>query len=489
MLYVWLSPIIVFLFLCATRFVPVLTAALLALLLSAVVIIGVGPQTVTAFAYMEMFIAGAWIALPAVMVILAGLYFTEVMATADTHSVESAVAPSVASRDLGTTCLFIGPFVETATGFGVGYVVAVSVVMRAGFGPAAALGLGAFSQCLVPWGALGIGTKISAALIAMPVEDIAWRVAIVIMPVLWIMVVFYWRIARSAGVEFSVSQRIEDFITIVILSVLLIGTSNFLPIELAGMTAIAPVLLYRLWRSAGLQLFSIKAIHKVIPYLLLFMLLAATKMVPDIKAYLSTPAWTPGQGAPMFAPLASPAIALIVAAVMTCFIHGQWQELSSSIAPALKKGLRASVLTILLVALAWIIVRSGIAEAFANAIRDSMGDFAVLVVPILGALGGYLTGSNTGAGSLSMPVAQSVSQSLDVLAWIAAASIMTGSVLTMLSPVRFAMGQAISGASDREAASVLRSLLPLAAMIIGIAILATLCANTLAIQLETVPRN
>lgn len=479
MLYVWLSPIFVFLFLCATRLVPALAAALLALLLSAVVVIAAGPETVTPFAFMEMFIGGAWIALPAVLVILAGLYFTEVMATANTHSVNTAVAPSAAARDLGTTCLFIGPFVETATGFGVGYVVAVSVVMRAGFGPVAALGLGAFSQCLVPWGALGIGTKISAALIAMPVEDIAWRVAIVIMPVLWIMIVFYWRIARSAGVAFSQSQRIEDAATIVILSVLLICTSKFLPIELAGMTAIAPVLLYRLWCSAGVQLFSIKAIQKIIPYLLLFVLLAVTKMVPVIKVYLSTPAWTPGQGAPLFAPLASPAIVLILAAVLSCLVQGHWRELSNSIAPTLVKGLRASVLTILLVALAWIIFRSGIADAFASAIRDSMDEFAVLVVPILGALGGYLTGSNTGAGSLSMPVAQSVSQSPGVLAWIAAASIMTGSVLTMLSPVRFAMGQAISGASDREAAGVLRSLLPFASMIIGISILASLCAEVL----------
>lgn len=479
MLYVWLSPIIVFLFLCATRVVPALVAALLALILSAVVVIAAGPVTVTAFAFIEMFIAGAWIALPAVLVILAGLYFTEVLATANTGSIKSAVAPSVAARDLGTTCLFVGPFVETATGFGVGYVVAVSVVMRAGFGPAAALGLGAFSQCLVPWGALGIGTKISAALIAMPVEDVTWRVAIVMMPVLWIMVFFYWRIARLAGVDFSLAQRIEDFATIVVLSVLLIFTSKFLPIELAGMTAIAPVLLYRLWRSAGLQLFSIKAIHNVIPYLLLFTLLAATKLVPDIKAYLSTPAWTPGQGAPLFAPLASPGIALIAAAVLSCLMLGQWRGLSSSIAPTLNKGLRASVLTVLLVALAWIIVRSGIAEAFASAIRDSMDDFAVLVVPILGALGGYLTGSNTGAGSLSMPVAQSVSQSRGVLAWIAAASIMTGSLLTMLSPVRFAMGQAISGASDREAASVFRSLLPFASMIIAISVIATLCAEIL----------
>jgi len=479
MLFIWLSPIILFLLLSVIRVVPAVTAALLALVLSAVTVIVVGPQEVTPVAFMQMLIAGAWIALPAVLVILAGLYFTEVLAASGMQSTNSTGLTGNAGRDLGTTCLFLGPFVETATGFGVGYVVAVVAVMRSGIGPVGALGLAGFSQCLVPWGALGIGTKISAALIAMSVEDITWRVAVVMMPVLWLMVFFYWRIARMAGQEFSVSQRIEDMATIGVLSVLLIYTSWIFPIELAGMTAIAPVLLYRLWRSAGRQLFSLESVKQAIPYLLLIALLAVTKMVPQIKGYLSTPAYTPGQGAPLFAPLASPAWSLIAATVLSCLMWGKWQGLSRSIGPTLKKGLRASVLTVLLVALAWIIVRSGIAEAFAQAIRAGMGELAVIVVPILGALGGYLTGSNTGASSLSMPVAQSVSQTAGLLAWIAAAAIMTGSLLTVLSPVRFAMGQAMSGASAREAVRAFRSLFPFALMAMGISVLVTLLSTHL----------
>ena len=55
-------------------------------------------------------------------------------------------------------------------------------------------------------------------------------------------------------------------------------------------------------------------------------------------------------------------------------------------------------------------VRSGIAQAFVLATRTALGDLAVLIVPMLGALGGYLTGSNTGAGGLAMPVAASLTQ-------------------------------------------------------------------------------
>ena len=74
MLLVWLSPIILFLILSATRYVPAMTAALLALTLSAFVV--VGPLAVTPLQFLSIFVAGAWIAVPAVAVILAGLYFT-----------------------------------------------------------------------------------------------------------------------------------------------------------------------------------------------------------------------------------------------------------------------------------------------------------------------------------------------------------------------------------------------------------------------------
>ncbi len=472
MLILWISPILLFLALIASRAVPALVAACLALALSAIIVIAAGPVAVTVPDYAMMLLAGAWIALPAVLVILAGLYFTEVLAAPQTTA-RTTLSP----RALGTTCLFVAPFVETATGFGVGYVVAVSAIIRAGIAPAIALALGAFSQSLVPWGALGIGTKISAAIAGVPVDDVAWRCALITAPILWIMVPVYWRIARGAGIGIERAQRIEDAATVATLSLLLVLTNTILPIELAGLAAIAPVLLYRLWRSEGAGLLSGPSLKRAIPYAILMALLAVTKMVPAVSAALATPAFTPGQGAPLFAPLASPAIPLILAAFLGCLGHRQWRGLTAAIAPTIAKGARACAMTILLVALAWIIVRSGIADAFAQAALDGLGPTAVLLVPVLGALGGYLTGSNTGAGSLAMPVALSVAQSPADLLWIAAATITAGSVFTAFSPVRFAMGQAIARADRSDTAQALRALAPLALSTIIICIAAIWLTN------------
>ncbi len=464
MLILWISPILLFLALIASRAVPALMAATLALALSAVIVIVAGPVAVSPKEYAAILLAGAWIALPAVLVILAGLYFTEVLAPPQTE------ATTLSPRALGTTCLFIAPFVETATGFGVGYVVAVTATMRAGIAPASALALGAFSQSLVPWGALGIGTKISAAIAGVPVDDLTWRIAFIIAPILLVMLPVYWRIAQGTGITIDRAQRIEDAAAVVALALLLIVTNAILPIELAGLAALAPVLLFRLWHSEGSALFTAASLRRGIPYAILMGLLAITKLIPDVLATLSAPAYTPGQGAPLFAPLASPAIPLILAAILGCFAHGHWRGLSSGIAPTFAKGARACAMTVLLVALAWVIVRSGIAEAFAQAARNSLGESAALLVPMLGALGGYLTGSNTGAGSLAMPVALSVARAPDALRWIAAAAIIAGSVFTAFSPVRFAMGQAIAGAGRDDTSKALRALAPFALATIAICV-------------------
>jgi lactate permease len=470
MLLLWVSPILAFMALSAARLVPALWAAALSLGLAACIVLFGGPVPTTAYDVAGMLIGGAWIALPAVLVILAGLYFTEVLEAASPKPAPDTAKQAVSARDLGTICLFIGPFVETATGFGVGYVVAVSAVLRAGIGPAGALGLGAFSQCLVPWGALGIGTKISASIASVPVDDLTWRIAILIAPVLSIMLLVYWRIAQASGVEINSAQRREDTITVTALAGLLIGTNFILPIELAGLTAIAPVLLYRQWRSHGNAVFRRPALRRAAPYAILLALLAVTKLIPSVRDFLSAHAYTPGSGAPLFAPFASPALALLLAAVLGCLSHGHWRGLQSGIAPTFQKGVRASVLTILLVALAWVIVRSGIAEAFAQALTQGLGSNAALVVPALGGLGGYLTGSNTGAGSLAMPVAQSITQTPLALLWIAGAAIMAGSVFTAFSPVRFAMGQAIAQTDSAATKLALRWLLPFGAGTLLIAI-------------------
>jgi len=454
----WLAPVMVFAALVAGRWVGVLPASLLSLALLLAVVLSVGPQLLTLGDVGLILIGGAWIALPAVLVILAGLFFTEVNAVAESGSAQPIAEPG---RRLGTTCLFAGPFVETATGFGVGYVVALRAVMGLRVGVAPAIALAALSQCLVPWGALGVGSRISAAIVDMPIEDISWRASVIMAPVMLLMGPVYWRIAAVSGHAVSTAQKLEDFICLIALGLLLILANLRLPIELAGMAALGPVLIFRFWREEGRAALTRRStIVTVAPYVALIVMLCIFRLVPIVTEALGTIRVTPVGGAPAFAPFLSPAIPLLaVSFAVVLFGERSGQRLGKSARQTLQKGWRACCLTIVLVAFAWLLVRSGITAAIVREIAV-FGPLTSVSVPLLGAFGGYLTGSNTGAGSLSMPVAAVFSVARGEVMWLAAAAIVSGSLMTAVSPVRVAMAQALAAASNRDIGAALRLLLP-----------------------------
>lgn len=461
MLFLWISPVVVFVALLWTRTIPALPASIVSLALAVVVGATLGPVQLGAIDVLHTLSGGAWIALPAVLVVLAGLFFTEV--TAPVSPGRSDGTERDRARRLGTTCLFAGPFIETATGFGVGFVVALRAILALGVPAGPALALAAFSQCLVPWGALGVGTRISAAIVGIPVADIGWRAALVAAPVLLAMVPLYWRVAAAGGVRVPLGQKLEDICLMAGLVALLATINHYLPLELAGMVAIGPWLALRLWMQAGRNAFSFTSLASAVPYLVLIGLLASTQLIPSVEAWLASPSLSPGHGAPLFAPLASPAWPLLLSALFAALVPGLSpggpRDLGSAAFRTWVKGWRAAALTIVLVTLAWFLVRSGIASALASELRSLTGEVAVVTVPLLGALGGYLTGSNTGAGGLSMPVATAFGDAPADLAWIAAAAIVAGSLMTALSPVRMTMGQGLAQASDRDVALALRLLL------------------------------
>ncbi|MEJ7717614.1 MAG: L-lactate permease [Thermoleophilaceae bacterium] len=60
--------------------------------------------------------------------------------------------------------LGVGPFFESVTGFGLAVVIGAPILLAAGFDPLRAAVLACWSQCAVPWGALGVGTTVGADL-------------------------------------------------------------------------------------------------------------------------------------------------------------------------------------------------------------------------------------------------------------------------------------------------------------------------------------
>jgi lactate permease len=471
MVLIWLFPFAAFVGLILLGRQP-LVAGLMGTAAAALVTWYSGPSHGDLPRILDAFLGGTWIALPAVLVILAGLAFA--------NSIERPVRQDQleersASR-VAEICLLTGPFMETATGFGVGYVVAMLGLRRLGLGNSHALALAAFSQSLVPWGALGIGTRISAAIAGVELAELGWRIAIIV-ALLWLALVpLFWRIAESAGFKPSRAEHIEWILLFALLMLLLIGANMVLPIELAALAALGTVMAIRFLRSHGLGGLDRSLLLRLLPFLLLIAALAATQMWPSLRAALSSPIWRPFESVPALAPLLSPAIPMLAIALVFAMVRGGKGILALLSTTALR-GWRASLLTFLLVGMAWIMVRGGIAASLMKVADDELGLWAAGVVPLAGAAGGYLTGSNTGAGALSMPLANALSLTVDARFLLISAAITAGSLMTAISPIRAAMGVALVNASLAETRAALGLLGPFAMVVIGLTMIIGIAAS------------
>ncbi|MFC5419837.1 hypothetical protein ACFPOB_09695 [Bosea eneae] len=475
MILIWLSPLILFLGLILSGR-SALTAGIFGTICAAIVAYLAGPNHPDAAAIARHFAAGAWIGLPATLVIVAGLAFSLSLEKAGGD--DGLVQPEHGS--LAEVCLLRGPFLETTTGFGVGYVVAVSGARKLGVDKAPALALATFSQILVPWGALGIGTRISADIAGVSLTALIWRIAVVTALLVALLLPLFWRLSRQAGLSPALADRLEWAGLIALLMALLVAANLTLPLELAAIAALAPVMLLRFLRVKGWAGVDRALLVRLAPYIALVVALALMRLLPAVHDRLEHPSFKPFADASAFAPLLSPALPLLIIALVVALRRGGAKQATALMKLTLQRAGRAALLTFLLVGMAWIMVGSGLAGGIGLAVSAVLGSWAAGIVPVAGALGGYLTGSNTGAGAVSMPLATALVPAGEARLLVIAAAVVAGSLLTAVSPVRVTMGQVLIKATTGETGQALRSLWPWFALVVGLTTVIALAAAQLA---------
>lgn len=475
MVLIWLSPLILFLGLILSG-CSALIAGTLGTICAALVAYVAGPSHPDAAAIIRHFAAGAWIGLPATLVIIAGLAFSLSLEKAS----DNAEPARPEHGALAEACLLRGPFLETSTGFGVGYVVAVSGARRLGVDKAPALALATFSQILVPWGALGIGTRISADIAGVSLAALIWRIAVMTALLGMVLLPLFWRLSRQAKLPAALADRLEWAGLIALLMALLVAANLTLPLELAAIAALAPVMLLRFLRVKGFAGLDRALLARLAPYIALVVALALMRLVPAIHDRLEHPSFKPFADASAFAPLLSPALPLIIIALVVAIRRGGAKQAAALMKLTLQRAGRAALLTFLLVGMAWIMVGSGLAGGIGLSVSGVLGSWSAGIVPVAGALGGYLTGSNTGAGAVSMPLATALVPAGEARLAVIAAAVVAGSLLTAVSPVRVTMGQVLIKATIAETGQALRALWPWFAVVVGLTTAIALAAAQLA---------
>jgi lactate permease len=426
---------------------------------------------------------GVWLAWLVIAVIVGGLFFWRCLealrGTQPAARSTEAAAPTSSDlvnrhRRLWFACFLLGPFAESVTGFGVGCIVALAYILGLGLRGLPALLLGLYSQILVPWGALAIGTTLGAALAAVPLADLGYGSAVLQAPMLALYLVLFWRLAAWAGGTPSMAQRLDDVLWTILLALTLIAANLLVEIEIAGAAA-AGVLLLARWLSderpdlAGLRATAVR----VWPYLLLVGLLLATRLVPPLRELLRGAfALQPVPGLPSYAPLYNPGTLLVVSGIVALLATpAPLRAAGRALGATVVSGWRPVLVTLLFVVMARLYGGSGMAAALADAMHGAAGNLALLGSPAFAAIAGFLTASSAAGNAMVMPLqsALALQSGIDGF-WLIALQNTVAANLTLLSPARVAMGVALMGATARES-EVYRQgwWLALPALLVGLA--------------------
>ncbi|MDP3417489.1 L-lactate permease [Falsiroseomonas sp.] len=346
----------------------------------------------------EETLRGAFLASKPIAVVIGGLLFHAAVSGQGAAPTDAPPEP----RRIFVACLLMGGFMESVTGFAVGAVFALSALRGMGLRGAPPAAMALLSLTLVPWGGLGPGTSLGAALTGLPAQDVAALTAWPNAAWLLLMGPVLWRLCAAAGVAVPGREKALQMGFLLAVSGILLASHALFPFEIAGILATGIPLLFALYRldppqgAAGWR----RAARSLAPYLLL------TGALLLARSWSGAPAWTPYADLPGF-PITHVSVVLwLVAGALLLRRAEPWTRARA----ALLRALRPAQAMLLYVVLARWMAGAGIAGALATAAAEGLGPAAPYAVPVLGLASGIVTGSNVGSNAALMPVQAALGQ-------------------------------------------------------------------------------
>lgn len=364
------------------------------------------------------------------LILLFGMLLARLLESAGSMSQISSWVESLSpGRPLGVALVVFGivPFAESVTGFGIGVTVGVPILHHLGCTLRQSAILGLLGLIAVPWGALGPGTTVAAALAGLDVDELglatAWINAIpVIIVAIAVVAIMRPSAASALGIigsgalmwagilaSSSVIGMAPSGIIGSLIVILLVGALFMIRKRATGLTRRlgVAVLPYGVL-TVGLLL--ARALHAALP-----------STVTQIIA--SPPFWL--------------AAACLIAAIT---VAGR-REVTVA---AVRSWIPIGVGTAAFMLMGWIMTTTGMSEAIGSLLPAGL----ILLTPWLNSIGAVLTGSNTGANSMFTGTLTAAAASSQVSALpVVAAGNAAGSLAALAAPPRVAMAVQIADAS------------------------------------------
>jgi lactate permease len=230
-------------------------------------------------------------------------------------------------------------------------------------------------------------------------------------------------------------------------------------------------------------------------YLILILITLGVQLIPGVKAWLggvqlqvqfpevstylgyTTPAG-PGRKFILFRHTG----VLLFYSVILAYLIYRWAGLyengsvSHILEGTIKRVMSSSVSIASMVAMAVVMQHSGMTDTLARGLAGLVGVFYPLVAPWIGALGAFMTGSNTNSNVVFSALQKRTAEILGYsLAIILAAQTAGAALASILAPTKVVVGASTAGMAGREG-DVLRKLIPYTLILVVIISILTITA-------------
>ncbi|WP_191577211.1 hypothetical protein [Achromobacter insolitus] len=452
-------------------------AAALGLLVALPIALLVAP---TPFALAHLAVAlerGLWIGWIITPYILGGLLFWQMAAQGGMSKGAAGGPPDAMRLDplarrrlLFFACFLVGPFAESATGFGVGMLGTVMLIRPLGLKPREIMVFALLSQALIPWGAMGSGTLLASAYARVPATQLALYSMVPVALLMGVWLALYWRTAARAALSAPAAELGREAGWMAASLALLTAATALLGPETALLAAYGPLIVLRFLadrrpdRGQALD-----AARRALPYIALIAWLVATRLVPglnrglaslaDLKPYADLPAWMPFLHAGSW---------LIAGAVAMAAWQRHPGALRAQARAAWMTGRHAVMSVFLFAMMAEVLAGAGISRAYADGLFSSLRDWTILITPLLAGAFGILANSGNAPNSLFMSSQLSLALQAGLNVPAAAALLhVSGTSMGIFSPVRMSIAAGLAHGRGQER-GVYVLLLPFALAAFGI---------------------
>lgn len=372
------------------------------------------------------------------LIVAGGLLLSEVLRQAGAQAELANWVSARAGRGVAAVLLVvhgITPFAESVTGFGIGVTIGIPLLAHFGLPAHKVVVIGLLGLCAVPWGSMGPGTLIAATMADLSFHNLGVSSAVIsIVPFVITGIVAAWLASPTGEKARAVLQGTLSGIVLTLAVTAMNAAFGTAPAgALGALVMIALHLLYGRKRSstplAGVGRKALASYAVLLGGVLAAGWTIHLASLPESWRFI-----------------ASPALWLFTAVLW--FARGLPR--AQPLQKAWTSWLQVAPVTGLFILLGILMAVSGMAAYLAQTLAGA-GTAYLVATPFVGAIGGFVTGSNAGANAMFATTQVEIARSLDVnVLWFMAIHNVGAAFLPMASPGKIEMALQLSPADASE---------------------------------------